>query len=212
MIKALVAGFGPFPGAARNPSAELARRVARRRTPALADVSIFSEMLPTSYAAVFETLPGLIARHDPDVVLLFGLASRTPYLRVELRAVNRATSFYADATKRKHATRAVIAGAAPELRVLADARKLLSAARGMGVDARLSHDAGRYICNAAFYRTLHGSRDTARPRLVAFVHIPPPRARRRLDRKTGKARPTMDTLVRAGSAILGALTAQARRG
>lgn len=212
MITALVAGFGPFPGVPRNPSAELVQRIARRRAPALAGVSIIPIVLPTAYAAVFDRLPVLIDRNDPDIILIFGLASRTAFLRVEMRAVNRATSLYPDATRNKHATRAVIRGAAPELCVRADAARLLAVARDTGIDARLSRDAGRYVCNAAFYRALHGSPNAARQRLVAFVHIPRPRGRRRRDAKQGKARPTMDTLVRAGSAILGALAAQAQRG
>lgn len=207
MITALVIGFGPFPGAPQNPSAELVRRLAKRRRPSLAGTRIVAAILPTSYSAVNEVLPALLRQYEPDAVLFFGLASRTPFLRIELRAVNRATGFYADVSRTKHATRSLAPGLPSELRVRADARRLLSAARATQVDVRLSRDAGRYICNAAFYRTLH-----LHPRLAAFVHIPRPRQRRRLDGRRGRTRPTMDALVRAGEAILAALVAQARRG
>jgi len=209
MTTALVIGFGPFPGAPRNPSAELVRRLAKLRRPFFAGVRVVTHILPTSYAAVNEELPALLRRHNPDAVLFFGLASRTHYLRIEQRAVNKATGFYADASRAKYSTRSLTPGMAAELRVRADARQLLAAARTMKIDARLSRDAGRYICNAAFYRALHMSGEDSRPRLVAFVHIPRPRRRGRLDGKHGRPRPTMDALVRAGGAILADLVAQA---
>ena len=206
MTTALVIGFGPFPGAPQNPSAELVRRLAKLRRPLLADARIVTAILPTSYAAVNEELPALLDKHDPDAVLFFGLASRTPFVRIEQRAVNKATGFYADASRTKYATRSLAPGLPPELRVRADARRLLSAARAARIDARLSRDAGRYICNAAFYRALH-----MHPRLVAFVHIPRPRKRRRLDGKRGRRRPSMDALVHVGGAILSAVVAQSAR-
>jgi pyroglutamyl-peptidase len=210
MVTALVIGFGPFPGAPNNPSAELVQRLAKRRRPALADAKIICAVLPTSYAAVNDELPALLRQHDPDAVLFFGLASRTPFLRIEQRAVNKATGFYADASRTKHATRSLAPGLAPELRVRAHAGRLLSVARATRIDARLSRDAGRYICNAAFYRTLHECSGRRRPRVVAFVHIPRPRRRARLDGKRGQPRPSIDALVRAGGALLSEIVAQAR--
>jgi pyroglutamyl-peptidase len=212
MPTALVIGFGPFPGAPQNPSAVLVARLAKRRRPSFSHTRIVAHILPTSYAAVNEELPAFLRKHDPEIVLFFGLASRTPFLRVEQRAVNKATGFYADASRMKYATRALTPGLPAELRIRADARRLLSVARATKIDARPSRDAGRYICNAAFYRALHTSGEQGRPRLVAFIHIPRPRHRTRLGGKRGRPRPTMDALVRAGEAILTDLLAQSRRG
>lgn len=211
MVTAVVIGFGPFPGAPQNPSAELVRRIATLRRPSLIDARIVAHVLPTAYVAVNAELPALLRKHDPDVVLFFGLASRTPYLRIEQRAVNKATGFYADASRTKHAARTLSPGLPQELRVRADARRILSAARATRIDARLSRDAGRYICNAAFYRALHMSGEHGRPRIVAFVHTPRPRRRYRLDGKRGRSRPSMDALLQAGGAVLAALVAEARR-
>jgi pyroglutamyl-peptidase len=124
--------------------------------------------------------------------------------------VNAVTGFYPDATRTKSATRNFMPGMPAELRVPADAVRLASAARATGIDARLSRDAGRYVCNAALYRTLRAARQDG-PRLVAFVHIPRPRRRARIDAKRDRSRPSMDMLVRAGEAVLIALMAQARR-
>ena len=212
METVLVVGFGPFPGAPCNPSAELVRALGKRRRPALAGTRIMTAVLPTNYAAVRNELPMLLKRHDPDAVLFFGLASRARFLRIERRAVNAVTGFYPDATGAKLATRTFMPDMPAELPVRADVIRLAAAARSAGIDARLSRDAGRYICNAALYQTLQAARQGNRPRLVAFVHIPRPRQRARLDGKHRRPRPSLQTLVRAGEAILVALMAQARRG
>ena len=202
MATALVVGFGPFPGAPSNPSVELVRALARRRRPALADVRIVSAVIPTTYAAVANELPALLKRYDPDLVLFFGLATRAKFVRIESRAVNAASLIHPDALRRKLATRQVIRGAPSALRVRRALQQAAAAVRNAGVTARHSRDAGRYICNAAFFTGLDAARRTGRPGQVAFIHIPRPRP-------TG---PTMRDLVRAGEAALVAFTAASRRG
>ena len=65
-----------------------AEQLAACRHPAFANVKRIAHVFETSYAAVERELPALIRRVRPDVVLLFGVATRTNYLRIELRARN----------------------------------------------------------------------------------------------------------------------------
>lgn len=208
--KILVAGFGPFPGALNNPSSELAVRVANSRRIASSGVRIHSAVIPTVYEEVFATLPQLLEAEKPDAVLMFGLAGSTPFLRVETRAVNVASSIYPDAVGEKIPQHSLISGAPQIIPVRAPAWRLLHAARTSGVNARLSVNAGRYICNAAFFQCLDIARRNSTPSLVTFIHIPRPRGRAR--RKTGRRdrRPKMETLERAGEAILLALISTLR--
>jgi pyroglutamyl-peptidase len=210
MTSVLVIGFGPFPGAPHTPSADLVRMLGKRRRPEFADARIITAVLPTSYAAVRDELPRLLRENDPDAVLFFGLASRTRYLRIERRAVNAVTNFYPDMTRAKSATRTFMPGLPAVIAVRANVIRLVHAARLAGVEARLSRDAGRSICNAALYSALHAARG-GRP-LVAFVHIPRPQARVRSDAMRRQTRPSLEMLARAGDAILAALLAEARRG
>jgi pyroglutamyl-peptidase len=75
-----------------------------------------------------------------------------------------------------------------------------------GVRARLSRDAGRYLCNYVYWRGLEASR-SGTP-LVQFVHIPPVARTPRLPGK--KRRVSHAALVRAAEAILLALLAAHR--
>src|SRR5947209_487027 len=98
MITVLITGFGRFPGAPFNPSKPLALAVARRRRPAFESVRRVLHIFDTNYAAVDRDLPKLLAKHKPDIVLMFGLAARTPFVRIETRARNAASVLFPDVT------------------------------------------------------------------------------------------------------------------
>jgi len=93
----LITGFGPFPGAPHNPTQPLVARLLRLRRPALGDVELSGHIFPVTYNAVDRQLPGLLAMRRPQALLMFGLAARTPYLRIETRARNAVTTLWPDA-------------------------------------------------------------------------------------------------------------------
>src|SRR5258707_15870931 len=84
-LRILVTGFGPFPGAPFNPTQPLVARLGRLRRPALRDVELSGPIFPVTYTAVDRELPDLLASRRPHALPMFGLASRTPYLRLESR-------------------------------------------------------------------------------------------------------------------------------
>ena len=201
MTTVLITGFGRFPGAPFNPSGPLALAVAKRRRPAFADLRRVVHIFETSYAAVDRDLPKLIAKHKPHIVLMFGLAARTPFVRIETRARNAVSVLFPDVTGFRPINRAIAAGK-PDARGRASFARLLGAARASGARSRLSRDAGRYLCNYVYWRALEASRSGT---LAQFIHIPPVSNARR--RPGGKRRATHAALVRAGEAILLALLA-----
>lgn len=209
MITLLVTGFGPFPGAPFNPTTPLVKGLLRLRRPGLADVRIVGHVFPTSYAAVERDLPALIARYKPDALLMFGLATRAKRLRIEMRARN-ALALLPD-VKGATAHPAKIAPGWPTTRSMpAPAIRLLSAARTAHVPTVLSPDAGRYLCNFLCWRAAEAAATPGGPPLAAFIHVPPvPRVQR--PRQPDKPRISQKDLTRAGTGLLMALTAAARR-
>jgi pyroglutamyl-peptidase len=211
-LKVLVAGFGPFPSAARNPSGQLALTVANSRRAASSGAKIVVAVIPTVYREVFSTLSDMLKAEKPDAVLMFGLAGSTPFLRIETRAANVASSIHPDAAGEKPVDHSLVAGSPQFLKTRAPVPRLLAAARGASVKAKLSFNAGGYICNAAFFLALDAARKTGVPKLVAFVHIPWPRGRHPRRLRTQKIRsPSAAILNRAGEKILLALIAAARK-
>ena len=207
-LRILVTGFGPFPGAPYNPTQPLVARLTRLRRPALDDVAIASHIFPVTYAAVDRQLPEVLAKERPDVLLMFGLASRTPHLRVETRARNAVTMLWPDAANTRSSKRG-IAGHADAMMFGPHTAKLLRAARLTGIDARSSRDAGAYLCNYLSWRAIENAR-AGGPRLAAFIHIPL-LARSGAVRRKGAPRITLEELVDAGEAMLMEMVQLARK-
>ena len=184
-LRVLVTGFGPFPGAPCNPTQPLVARLLRLRRPAFGDVELSGHIFPVTYAAIDRQLPELLAKRKPQALLMFGLASRTPCVRIETRARNAVTTIWPDAMMFGPHT-----------------AKLLRAARGAGIDARPSRNAGSYLCNYLSWRAIEATAGDSGPRLTAFIHVPPLARDGASARKSNGRHITLDELVDAGEAML----------
>ena len=208
MTTILITGFGPFPGAPVNPTTPLVRHLAHLRRPGLGGVRLIGHVFTTSYAAVDRELPQLIARHRPDALLMFGVATRETRIRIETRARN-ALAMLPDATSTSLRRHAIMPGAPAARRIPAPVVQLLAGARSARVPAYLSRDAGKYLCNYISWRGAEAVAAANGPRLAAFIHVPP---LARVPRRKGcRRRLNAGDLARAGEAILTALAAAVRR-
>ncbi len=194
----LITGFGRFPGAHSNPSGALALHLARIRRPAFAKIRRVAHVFPTEYAAVDHELPALIEEHHPDAILMFGLAARTRHVRLELHARNTLSAF-PDARGFVPAGRAIAKGDAGRRHLRGPHMRLLQALRSRVLAARFSRDAGRYLCNYAYWRAIEASEKPGGPKLVVFVHIP--KVRKASRRRTSQPMATLPALLRAGEAM-----------
>jgi len=204
-MRVVIAGFGPFPGAPSNPSDHLATALARRRRPALAGVEITSHVFATAYDAVDRDLPKLLAR-GPNVLLIFGLAARRPHICIETRARNARSILFPDVSGWLPRRAAIEAGQCA-LTGNAPFPRLLNTLHRAALPARLSRDAGTYLCNYAYWHALQGVRG-GQP-LVQFVHIPWTSALPRRGTFTRRA-PPLSRLVSGCEQLLIALITSSR--
>ena len=206
-LRILVTGFGPFPGAPHNPAQALVARLMKLRRPAFTDVELSSHIFPVTYKAVDRELPQALAKHKPQALLMFGLASRTRHVRIEARARNAVTMLWPDASQTHSRKGSIESGAGAKL-FGAHTAKLLRAALASGIDASLSRDAGSYLCNYLSWRAIEATQREGGPRLAAFIHVP-------LLARDGTARIpggiTLDALVDAGEGMLGEMIKLTRR-
>jgi pyroglutamyl-peptidase len=198
-LRILVTGFGPFPDAPKNPSGPLVRALARKRRPRADRVTIRAYVLPTRYQAVDRTLPRLLKAFRPDAILMFGLATRSRALRVETLARNR-ISRHPDAAGFTPGPCAIDAASRRSLKVRAPAAALLRALKRTGLPARLSRNAGDYLCNYALWQATRATAESGGPKLSAFIHVPPL-----------SLRITPELLLEAVEAVLKATIATLRR-
>lgn len=173
----LVTGFEPFAGAPVNPSGELARRLAELGHP---DCHVIGEVLPVSFAQAPGLLAAAIDAHDPDIVIMLGLAENRRTITPERVAINLADAAMAD----NDGTRLTDAPLEPhgpaarfaQLPVTHIAHAIASA----GIPAEVSLSAGSYVCNALMYAGLGiaeqragaGEHDGRAPLQIGFIHVP----------------------------------------
>jgi pyroglutamyl-peptidase len=210
VLKVLLTGFGPFPGAPFNPTGPLVKALARLSHPALAGVRRIAHVFATSYAAVDRELPALIARERPAVVLMFGLATSARHLRIETCARNTLSRQHEDAAGHLPTADLIAADRPPLLALPSPARRLVAAARTAGVPAAPSNDAGNYLCNYLCWRASEAAQAPRGPRLVAFIHVPPVRPVVLLPSRLRRPPATLGDLIGAGEAIMLAAVAHAR--
>jgi pyroglutamyl-peptidase len=206
----LLTGFGPFPGAPFNPTGPLVEMLARQCHRGFGNVRRVAHVFPTSYEAVDEQLPAVLAREEPDVLLMFGLALRARTLRIETCARNALSLVTPDISGLLPEEATIAQNAPPTLPMTAPAQKLALAARATGVPAALSRDAGRYLCNYLCWRASEAAKRNGRPGVFAFIHVPRVNS---APRRQSRQRPppfTLDDLINAGEAILQAAVTAAR--
>lgn len=158
----LVTGFGPFPSMPRNPSARAARAVAASPRWRVLGIEVRLRILTTAYAAIpAELEPALV--EAPSAILMIGVAGRSRRIRVERRATARRSKLFPDLAGE---TAGRPDACSPPRWTAAPAEAARLAFGRHGLSARLSRDAGRYLCNAAYFHAL-GSHAPA-----LFIHIP----------------------------------------
>ncbi|MCB9683688.1 MAG: hypothetical protein H6735_01445 [Alphaproteobacteria bacterium] len=153
-MRVLVTGFGPFPGVPDNPSGRLARSVDGAR---LGGALVTGIELPVHWTEGPEGAVRVARELDAALVVGLGVAVGRAGVHVERRAVRVEVG-------RPDARGDVVArlSGPPEVRATLDTRRLAHA-----LGARLSDDAGRYVCNAWLYRVA-----SALEVPVGFVHLP----------------------------------------
>jgi pyroglutamyl-peptidase len=167
----LITGFGPFGTLGDNPSAAIAARldgtvVEGRR--------LVGCVLPVAIEPLASRLETLVERLQPAAVLQFGVAETSDRLRLERRAVNQAAFSIPDIAGVTWRDRALVEGGPAQLATTLPLGAIADAWRIGGLAYALSDDAGRYVCNAAFYFTLMLAQ-RARPTFPAgFIHVPLP--------------------------------------
>ncbi len=200
-LRILITGFGPFPGAPFNPTMPLVRRLAQFRRPALSEVELTSHIFHVTYATVDRELPALVAQRRPHALLMFGLADRTAHMRIETRARNAVTTSFPDADRNVARKGSIVSGVGSTMFGPHTAR-LRRAATLTGIDARISRDAGSYLCNYLSWRAIEAVNANGDLRLASFVHVPL-LPRDATSRRKDPARPiTLEHLVDAGEAML----------
>lgn len=188
----LLTGFEPFGGSPVNASGQVVAAIAATGMPQVA-----TAILPTSYRRAELQLAELLQQHQPDHVLLLGLAQREQVLRFEQVALNLddAESPDNDGDVRQRA-RIVEDGPVGYWATL-PLDDMAEQARLFGETPRFSHDAGGFVCNHIFFTAMHRLASRGPASRCGFVHLPPLATGDRLVRVVGLVRTWVGQLAAA---------------
>ncbi len=167
MATILVTAFEPFGGETVNASWEAAKRLEGWRC---GDHVAVALMLPCVYDASVEVFAEAFERLKPDAALMTGQAARRSLVCVERYARNVANATTPD---NRGVVRAAASDPGPErLEATVSVGEIARAIRGAGVPARVSTNAGDYVCNHLYYGALAFVRRVSPGTPAAFLHLP----------------------------------------
>ncbi len=145
----LIYGFGPYKQFKDNITQKILKRVPAKR-------GLKKVIFPVRFQQ--RQFIEALKKHKPEVILGLGQTSRGRRIKIERRAVNRRRENKGDR-------------ATP---IRAGGRKWLATSLRLngGQQARISHDAGDYVCNYSMYVILDYLKRRGIPARFGFIHIP----------------------------------------
>lgn len=150
----LVTGFGPFGEERVNPSGLVARRLG-------------GLVLPVAAEEAWELTRAEMDRRRAVAVLALGVAGGRDRVCVEKWAANQADYRLADDAGRLVSGRLEGGPGTEGLATAMPTAEMARVMRRAGVPARVSRDAGRYVCNHFYFLLLRRL-----ARRAVFVHVP----------------------------------------
>ena len=148
-MRILVYGFGVYRNFKENVTGKIIRRLPRRR-------QLNKIIFPVKFHR--RQFIDAVRKHDPEVILGLGQCSRGRRLRIERCAANKRRA------DRRERAKPIIRGGPRQMRT--------HLGLDIGPQARMSRNAGDYVCNYSMYVMLDYLK---RRRLLArygFVHVP----------------------------------------
>ena len=163
----LVTGFEPFGGETVNASWEAAQRLDGWRC---GDAVAVARRLPCVYDACVAEFIEAFESLRPGAVLMTGQAARRAVVSVERIARNVSSG---SAPDNRGALPADESNGPARLEATAAAGDIARAIRAAGLSARVSTNAGDYVCNHLFYGGLRHVLNRAPATPAVFIHLPP---------------------------------------
>jgi pyroglutamyl-peptidase len=162
MTTVLLTGFEPFGTATSNPSGEIVKQISGD--------NIVTAILPVAYAQSAQQLLGLIAQHNPDVVICLGQAEGRTSITPEKVAINLDDARLADNEGVVRNDVKILEGGPDAYFSTLPINTIVDAVKAQGIPAAVSLSAGAFLCNHVFYvaqNEFAGSKVRS-----GFVHVP----------------------------------------
>lgn len=168
-MKILITGFEPFGESGINPSQMLVGSLSERD---FKNAVLIKAILPVDQAKAPEKMKGMIAQHQPDALLAFGLAMGRPKISLERFALNLKNFRIPDNQGVTVTDQPIHPDGPAAYFSTLPLRSMLNALVTAGIPAELSLSAGAYLCNLIFYAMMHALASQGLNGPAGFVHLP----------------------------------------
>lgn len=158
-------GFEPFDGSGLNPSALVLDHLT-----APVGWRLETQVVPVVSCGLAQRLEESLTTLSPSIVLSLGESRGSDHFRVERRARNLLDFRCPDNAGSQLHHQPVVEGGPPEILGTLCWETVLGCLTECGLPARLSDDAGSFLCNQLFYLLAHQSSQSG-PK-VGFLHLP----------------------------------------
>lgn len=165
----LLTGFEAFEGIEENPSQRIVEALSEQH---FSGLRLVAKVLPVAYDQADEVIRGLIQAHQPDVVLLIGVAGRTDPIRLERVALNLDDARLVDNCGELRSGSLILDSAPKAYFSTLPLEALRSVLETVGIPVRISNHAGAYLCNHVFFAARHEVETLGLASQVGFIHIP----------------------------------------
>ena len=166
----LVTGFGPFGEHKVNASWMAVKELERLwedRSPELKSYALKTREVRVAYSYVLNSLDRIYEECCPNLCVHVGVS---PYSTITLERRGKNQGYrHLDVDGRRPFTGTCVENAPEEIATQFDLEGVCEALSGrQGVEFDISEDAGRYLCDFIYYKSLHMNKCP-----VLFVHVPP---------------------------------------
>jgi pyroglutamyl-peptidase len=175
-MRVLITGFEPTWGIKKTPSGELAKLWANGDL-TVPGIEVHSVVLPQIFGKSAEMTIAEIQTFDPQAVLMFGATMKNDPLRLERFAINCEASDMGDNTRIPVVPdRSIIQGGPAAYESTLPVYWLMDHLNALGLDTKVSYNAGTHTCNSLMYHVLHflSTKPHPMPVIAGFVHVPFP--------------------------------------
>ncbi|KAI4466962.1 protease family c15 pyroglutamyl-peptidase i-related [Holotrichia oblita] len=163
----LITGFGPFHGHNVNASWEAVKLVPSE---SIKEADVIVQEIPVIYNVVDSVVPQLWEKYNPSLVIHVGVSAEARKITIESQA-HRTGYVRVDCTGKEHQTKEVctVTEGLDCIKPGLDVGEICNFInRNTQIKACVSQNAGRYLCEYIFYKSL--SIDFQK---TLFIHVPP---------------------------------------
>ena len=160
-MKILVTAFEPFGTIKTNSSLEVVNKIISKH-------ELKKVILPVKLNTSYEILQQEIMKFNPEIIILCGQAASRKVISIETTARNLITKKVSLDDEVDVNNNIIIDNASSCYYSKFPTEEAFRRLASLGIPAELSSDAGEYICNALYFKTMHYHQNIP----SVFIHFP----------------------------------------